>query len=51
MNFAPKIGPLIAEFLSGFTVLILAYFTLPDSPSLLHDNGIVAIGALTVLTK
>jgi len=29
MNFAPKVGPLVAEFLSGSTALFLGYFLLP----------------------
>jgi hypothetical protein len=28
MNLAPTVGPLVAELLSGFTVLLLAYFDL-----------------------
>jgi hypothetical protein len=28
MNFAPKTGPIVAELLSGFTALLLAYFDL-----------------------
>jgi hypothetical protein len=50
MNFAPKVGPLVAELLSGFTALLLAYFALPQCPaSLLHENSVLAAGTLTLI--
>jgi hypothetical protein len=49
MDFAPKVGPLVAELLSGFTALLLAYFAVPQSPNLLHDEPILAAGALTLV--
>lgn len=57
MNFTPKVGPLVAELLSGFTVLLLSYLALYNNPlllgylgrtnplaSALHDNLAAAIG-------
>jgi hypothetical protein len=51
MNFTPKVGPLVAELLSGFTVVLLAYFTLYHIPSAppLHDNPGAALAIATLL--
>jgi hypothetical protein len=50
VNFVPKVGPLVAEVLSGFTALLLAYFALPQSQTcLLHENSVLAAGALTLI--
>ena len=51
MSFAPKGGPIVAEFLSGFTALLLGYFALSqhlDQP-LLHASAGIAIAASTLM--
>jgi hypothetical protein len=47
MNFAPKVGPLVAEFLSGSTALLLGYFLLPYNFSL-HSQAGFAIPAFAL---
>jgi hypothetical protein len=50
MNFGEKVGPLVAELLSGFTLLLLAYFTLAQRlTSFLHEDAAVILGAFTVI--
>jgi hypothetical protein len=52
VNFEPKIGPLVAEFLSGSTVLLLEYFAInlsgQKAPEL-HVNVGVAISLFALL--
>lgn len=48
MNFAPKVGPLVAEFLSGSTALLLGYFLLPYKFDL-HSEAGFAIPAFALL--
>jgi hypothetical protein len=48
MNFAPKVGPLVAEFLAGSTALFLGYFLLPYNFSLRPEAGF-AIPAFALL--
>ena len=48
MNFAPKVGPLVAEFLSGSTALLLGYFLLPYNFSL-HSQAGFAIPAFALI--
>lgn len=48
MSVAPKVGPLVAEFLSGATPLLLGYFLLPY-PFTLHSEAGFAIPAFAIL--
>lgn len=47
MNFAPKVGPLVAELLSGFTALFLGYFLLPYKFEL-HAKPGIALPAFAI---
>lgn len=52
MNFTPKVGPLVAELLSGFAVLLLGYFAIYQNgqvPPALHGNAAAAIGIFAIL--
>jgi len=52
MNFAPKVGPLVAEILSGFAVLLLGYFAISrgdNIPLTLHDTPAAAISIFALL--
>ena len=50
MNFAPKAGPLVAELLAGFTILLLAYFLFPRHPiELPTDQSALIVSAFTVV--
>jgi len=50
MNFAPKVGPLVAELLSGFTALLLAYFLFPRHPiQLPADQSGLIVAAFTLV--
>jgi hypothetical protein len=50
MNFDPKIAPLVAEFLAGFTAVFLGYFALPhDTTRLLSENPGILAGAAAII--
>jgi hypothetical protein len=50
MNLAPKVGPLVAELLSGFTALLLAFFLFPLHPiKLPSDQSGLIVAAFTLI--
>ncbi len=50
MNFDPKVAPLVAEFLAGFTAVFLGYFALPhDTTRLLSENPGILAGAAAII--
>jgi hypothetical protein len=50
MNFAPKVAPLVAELLSGFTIVLLSYFLFPLHPiKLPQGQSALIVAAFTLI--